>query len=66
MSNFLEELLSPQEILNRYGQKLGTRSVKGLWALRKAGKLGFFRVGKKVFHTPTQIEKYIKNHCERA
>ena len=63
MSDFFENLLSPEEVLKKYGEKLGTHSVKGLWALRKAGKLGFFRVGKKIFHTPNQIENYIKFHC---
>lgn len=57
----VEDLLTPEEVIRDYGRLLGTKSVKTLWELRRSGRLGYVRVGRKVLHRREHVEAYLQS-----
>jgi hypothetical protein len=57
----LETAMTPEQVIQKYGKLLGTRSVKRLWEWRRAGRLGFIRRGKGVLHTPQHVENFLRS-----
>lgn len=57
----IETAMTADQVIEKYGKLLGTRSTKRLWEWRKSGRLGFIRRGKGVLHTPQHIEDFLRS-----